>query len=72
MSSSEAATGDARVLNLAAISGVDIEPAPDAAVCGASSCTTAEKLVRGVIVGVGQRVLCGRHMAALVKREVMG
>lgn len=57
--------------NLAALTGVDLEPENDAAACGAAGCQETAKLIRGVINGFGQRVLCADHMAELVCREVL-
>jgi hypothetical protein len=57
--------------DLAALTGVDLEPAPDATVCGAAGCGETALLIRGVIKGFGQRVLCADHMADLVRREVL-
>mgnify|MGYP006273368013 CR=1 FL=1 len=57
--------------DLATITGVDLEPAPDAAACGASGCRETAQLLRGVIQEVGQRVLCADHMADLIRREVL-
>ena len=57
--------------DLTTLSDVDIERAPDAAVCGAGGCRETAKLLLGVIKGVGQRVLCCEHMADLVRREVL-
>lgn len=52
-------------------SDVDVRPAPDAAVCGASGCTETAQLLRGVIEDYGRRVLCADHMANLIHREVL-
>ena len=57
--------------DLAAITGVDLEPAPDSAACGAAGCRETAQLLRGVIQEVGQRVLCADHMADLIRREVL-
>ncbi|WP_363463619.1 hypothetical protein [Halogeometricum borinquense] len=57
--------------DLAALTGVDLEPASDAAACGAAGCRETAQLIRGVIEGFGQRVLCADHMADLVRREVL-
>jgi len=56
---------------LAGLSGVDLEPASNAAACGAAGCRETGQLIRGVIEGFGQRVLCAEHMADLVRREVL-
>lgn len=57
--------------NLGALAGVDLEPAPRAAACGATGCRETAQLVRGVIEGFGQRVLCADHMADLIRQEVL-
>jgi hypothetical protein len=57
--------------DLAALTGVDLEPAPDAAACGATGCRETAQLIRGVVEGFGQRVLCADHMADLIRREVL-
>jgi len=64
-------TLDPRLPNLPAVAGVEIEPATEADACGALGCTETAQLVRGVIEGVGQHVLCADHMADLVRREVL-
>jgi hypothetical protein len=53
------------------IDDVELEPAPDADGCGALGCRKQRRLVRGVIQGFGQRVLCPDHMASLIQREVL-
>lgn len=62
---------DARVSIHPALAGVHTEPASDADVCGSLGCHETARLVRGVIEGFGQRVLCAEHMADLVRREVL-
>lgn len=57
--------------NRAALTDVDLEPASDAAVCGAAGCRETAQLIRGVIEGIGQRVLCADHMADFLRREVL-
>lgn len=57
--------------NLAPLTGVNLEPAPDAAACGSAGCHETAKLIRGVVEGFGQRVLCADHMADFVHREVL-
>jgi len=49
---------------------VQIEPAPDANVCGATGCRETTQLLRGAIEGIGQRILCAEHLAGLIQREV--
>lgn len=56
---------------LAALPGVDLERAPDAAACGAAGCRDTAQLIRVVIERFGQRVLCADHMADLIRREVL-
>lgn len=64
--------GESEILpDIAALAGVDIEPAPDAAVCGATGCREKAQLLRGVIEDFGRRVLCANHMTDLVCREVL-
>ena len=62
---------DARASIRPALSCVETEPAPDADVCGFLGCRETAQLIRGVIDGFGQRVLCAEHMADLVRREVL-
>jgi hypothetical protein len=61
---------DARASVHPALDRVRTEPAPDAGVCGAIGCQNTTRLVRGIIEGFGERVLCAEHMADLVRREV--
>ena len=57
--------------DFAALAGVDLEPASDAAACGAAGCCETAQLICGIIEGFGQRVLCAEHMADLIRREVL-
>lgn len=50
--------------------GVQLEPARQAAVCGAAGCRETAQLVKGVIDGVGERVLCAEDMAGLIQRVI--
>lgn len=55
----------------AKLAGVELEPAPDAAACGAAGCRDTVQLIRGEIEKFGQRVLCADHMADLIQKEVL-
>lgn len=51
--------------------GVQLQPARKAAVCGAAGCRETAQLVKGVIDGVGERVLCAEDMAEIIQQEIL-
>lgn len=66
-----AESGGSLLEEVAAFDEVSIELAPDAGGCGALGCQEGSQLFQTSIDGFGQRVLCPRHVADIVRREVI-
>jgi hypothetical protein len=50
---------------------VEVTPAPEAIVCSALGCHEHDRLLDGYVEGFGQRILCGLHLAKLIRRELI-